>query len=369
MSWSVRVAGVQYESWTSLKFSRSIKDNTGRFSFETTDKSPGLQPIRANEVVTIFYKSTLVFTGYLDVLNFKGSRSGSTIGYSGRGIMSDLADSSLPDSSKAIKGSSLTIKSTASLILSALGITGYQVIDKTKESVGEKKVKLQKVGASGASAMQFLAKLAAANQVWLVENESGNLEIIRAGEVVSDFKFYYLIKGDGLNNILDADLKIDLSNSFYKIKVRGKGSVAYNVSSQSDGDIVDIFGENLDDWSRKTRYLEIKNTDIKSSNAAKSRALDEVNLRRAKALEYRILTNSFVDKSGKILRIGDLVFVEDEQRSMFGKFVVASFDVSFDRAAGTQVNILLAPAEAYQIVEIDDRESKVKKTSSLIKKG
>lgn len=368
MSWSVRVNGCQYQGWYSLKFGRSIKENTGSFGFETTETTTGQSPIRNNDLVTIFYKNTKVFTGFVDVLNFGGSRDGSSISYEGRGVIGDLVDSSLPDNVKTAKGNSLALKPLIEATLSSLGIT-YKVIDTTSGRVGSQKTRLQKVGASGSKAMSFLAKYAAALQVWLVENEDGDLEIIRAGEQQSGFKFYYLNEGNRVNNVIDASLKLDLTQSFYKIKARGKGSIAYNVSSQNVDQIVDIFGENLDDWSRKTRYLEIKNEDIKSVSAAKQRAIDEVNLRRAKACEYKILTNSFVDNEGSIMRIGQTVFANDEKRGMYGKFVIASFDVSFDRQNGTKVNVLLAPAEAYQIVDIEDRESKIKKIDQLIKKG
>jgi prophage tail gpP-like protein len=88
------------------------------------------------------------------------------------------------------------------------------------------------------------------------------------------------------------------------------------------------------------------------------RAKDEVNLRRAKAFEYKVQTNFFTDKKGKILHLGDMCMIEDELRQVSGKFLIRSFDVKFDRDGGTQVTLTFAPAEAFQVVELDERNEK-----------
>ena len=51
-----------------------------------------------------------------------------------------------------------------------------------------------------------------------------------------------------------------------------------------------------------------------------------------------------------------------------GVRLIGEFAVNFDRESGTQTSITFAPSEAYQIVDIDQRQEKAGQTKKHIKK-
>ena len=114
--------------------------------------------------------------------------------------------------------------------------------------------------------------------------------------------------------------------------------------------------------------IEVKSDDIKTKAQAQQRAKDEVNSRRAKAFVYRVETNIFTDKDGKIFSLGQTMQINDEARQVSGKHIIGEFEVTFDRESGTQTSITFAPIEAYQIVDIDQRQEKARQTKKHIKK-
>jgi prophage tail gpP-like protein len=355
--WLVHLNGQHFDRYTSISFNRAIDNNVGQFTIEASDKNPKDTPLQANDLIEIYCGTEKVFTGYADKLTVQGSRDGSKITYAGRDILCDAVDSSVPDKGKNKKGT-YTLKAACEAAFKTLGMTN-KVIDTTKDKIGDKKIKQQKTEESGGcQVMQSLSKMAAKLQVWLIADENGDLLIFRAGEKTADIEFYYLFDGEGKNNILDAELAIDLSQVFSKIKVRGKGSITFDISSTKAADLVDINGSHYDDNARPTRYLEIKSNETMTKAQVEQRAKDEVNLRRAKAFEYKVQTNFFTDKKGKILHLGDMCMIEDELRQVSGKFLIRSFDVKFDRDGGTQVTLTFAPAEAFQVVELDERNEK-----------
>jgi hypothetical protein len=52
-----------------------------------------------------------------------------------------------------------------------------------------------------------------------------------------------------------------------------------------------------------------------------------------------------------------------------GKMIVRSFTTSYSRADGTKCDLMLAPIEAYQIVDLDEKQYKTSKTSKHVKKS
>jgi prophage tail gpP-like protein len=362
----VLLDGKDFDRWTSLSFNRAIDNNCGQFSIEASDKNPKDSPLQANGLIEIFWNSQRCFTGWVDEVDVSGNRdNGSIIKYSGRDTLCDAYDSSMPDKGKNKKGE-YTLKSACEEALKLLGMTN-KVIDTTRDGIGSKKVKQQKTE-NGSKVLESLAKMAAKLQVWLVANEAGDLEIMRAGERVNDCNLYYLFKGDGKNNVLDAGLKIDLKEIYSKIKVRGKGSVTFNVTNKDAADLVDINGSHFDENARPTRYLEVKANDTMTKAQVGQRAKDEVNLRRAKAFVYQVKTNFFTGKDGKIIRLGGTHIIEDEQRQVSGKYLLRGFDVQFARDGGTDVTMTFAPPEAFQVVEVDERQEKCDKSKKHIKK-
>lgn len=363
----VLLDGKDFDRWTRLSFDRAMDTNCGNFSIEASDKNPKDSPLQANNKVEIFWDNQVCFTGYVDTLDVSGNRGdGSKITYGGRDTLSDAYDSSMPDKGKNKKGT-YTLKSACEEALKLLGMKN-KVIDTTKDKVGDKKVKQQKTE-STSKVLESLAKMAAKLQVWLVANEDGDLEIMRAGERVNECNLYYLLDGDGKNNILDAALKIDLQEIFSKIKVRGKGSITFDISSKDAADLVDINGSHYDDNARPTRYLEIKSSETMNKAQVAQRAKDEVNLRRAKAFEYVVKTNFFTGKDKKILRLGGTHIIEDELRQVSGKYLLRGFSVDYERDGGTDVTLTFAPPEAFQIVDVDERQEKCDKTKKHIKKS
>jgi len=352
-------------NWTKLDFSRSIDENVGTFSISGTLAAKDSK-IQANDFVNIYFKNQVVMTGVIDRISIRGGRDGTEITYSGRDVVCDAVDSCVPDKLKNIKGE-ITLKNYAEKLISGLGLTN-KVIDTTKDGAGSKPVKQQKTIESGEKALEAITKMAAKLQLWIVADEKSDLLIMRAGELDLGTKYCYLKNGAGLNNILDAELEIDTAEIFNKVKVRGKGSVAFDINASNDN-VTDLSGYNYDEMARPTRYLEIKTNDTMTLEQIKQRAQDEINYRKAKSVQYRISTNFFHTKSGGFIKVGGVVDVDDEIRWVSGKMIVRSFTTSYSRSDGTKCDLMLAPIEAYQIVDLDEKQYKTSKTSKHVKKS
>lgn len=364
MKFTVQLNDKPYVEFTKVTFSRSIDVNVGQFSLDGTYKSDSPQAL-AGDNIKIFFDGKIAFTGVIDKISIKSSREGTSVTYGGRDLLCDAVDSSVPDSVKVQKGE-MSLKAVCEKYLKALGIE-LQVIDNTKEKIGNKAVRKQETN-EGQKMLSQLSKYAATYQAWLVADEESNLTIMRAGELELDCPFYYLKSGNGKNNILDASLDVDTTQIFSKIKVRGKGSIAFDVSTQSTDDVVDISGSFYDDDARATRYLEIKLADTINAQTAKKRAIDEVNMRKAKAFDYRVETNFFNTRDGGMIKIGGVCMVEDEIRNVSGRMIIRAFDVTFDRESGTTTSLSFAPPESYSIVEIEALPPQKTKKDKHIKK-
>lgn len=367
---SIFVGGKKFEFFKSLKFNRDIENNVGSFSFVTDDRSPNAEGVFANDDVIIKYKDKVLMTGWVDKMIMTGGLDGRIVTVSGRDKIADLVDSSIPDSVKVFKGD-VSLATVVQATIGALNMP-FRVVDQ----VGVLPVKNQKVADAGERAMGFLAKLAARHQVWLVADENSNLQIMRAGDQSGDLRLFYLPSGNDKNNILSAEYAIDMSNVFKTVRVVGQtgasyGEVEYDKKKATAGDNVytaptaatkatkrvrlsdgtSIQGEATDSYARPSRYLEIKGSEVMTAADCAKRARDEVNSRRARAFVYKCKINFLESENGRILRIGDVIQLSDKVRNVSGKLIIAAFDVSFDIVGGTQVDLRLAPPEAYQIVD------------------
>jgi prophage tail gpP-like protein len=352
---TVNVNSTRYDKYESLSFSRNIENNVGEFSLIVTDTSPRNLGVQVNDLIQILLDDIICFTGFIDKITISGGIDGRRIDISGRDTCADLVDGSIPDAAKVFKGK-VSLMQVINKTMSSLGMQN-KVTDTTKSRDGSKQVLNQKISDAGENAMSFIAKLAARHQVWVVANEAGNLDIMRAGERVSDLNLVFMFNGNGVNNILQASLEIDGTQLFNKIKVRGQSGVGYQ-SIDTGTKFDDLSGEAFELNARKSRYLEIKSSEVMTSTELKKRAIDEINLRKAKAFVYTVKVNYFKTKTNKLVRIGDVVNVQDEAREVFGSFIVAAFNVAFDLSSGTIVDLTLAPISAYQIVEIEDSSNK-----------
>lgn len=356
-----------YDKWRSFKFSRSIDGNCGQFSLPITNTYPRELPIQGNDEVKIYLGDKIVFTGWVNTLSDSGSLDGSVIDIGGNDKTIDLVDSSVPDKAKNTKGQ-LTLKQMCEQVIKSIGLD-VKVIDATSEKLGDKKVTAQKTADSGEKCLSFLVKMATKFQVWLVTDEESNLVIMKAGEVNSNHELYYLQNGKNKNNILDACFDIDLRQLFNQIKVRGQKSLGFNADSKNAADFADVNSHYFDLDARESRYLEVKAKENMSKAEMQQRAKDEVNFRKAKAYKYKCTLNSFLTKDGNLLRLGELIKVEDEKRGISGLFIIKSFDVSFDLDKGTTVDLELAPKEAYQTVDLDANYEKLNSKGKKVRKA
>jgi prophage tail gpP-like protein len=372
--WTVLINGQKYNLFKSFRFNRDITNNVGSFSFTASDRSPTSDGVFAGDAIQIMYKDQIVMTGWIDGLAMTGGMDGRAVEVSGRDQLCDLVDSSVPDAAKVAKGSP-SLLSVCQQVMGALGLP-YLVNDTTRDGAGSQGVKNQKIADAGEQAMGFLAKLAARHQVWLVADENSNLRIMRAGEQKSDLRLCYLGNDPDATNIMQAEYRIDLSQVYSRVRVVSQtaasyANIEYTKKKATDGNAVfvaptaavtgtkrkrvsdgtHILGEATDLYARKTRYLEIRGSEVMSDADCAKRARDEVNSRRAKAFTYNAEIAFFESRSGRILRLGDVIELIDDVRNLKGRWIIAGFDVSFDIDGGTKVSLRLAPPEAYQIVD------------------
>ena len=361
-NWTVMVNGKEFTRYKSFGFSRDIKNGCGEFSVVTTNTLPKDYPIQLNDKLEILYRNIVVFTGVGDKLKCSGGLDGNTIELSGRdwGIC-DLLDSSVPDSVKKLKGS-VSLRMLTEACIKALGLT-FKLIDKSKDKLADKKVKQQQTAESGQKIGDFLAKFAAKNQLYLFASPTGDLLVYKTEESPkrNSTTLVYGYSENASNNVLSASYEIDMTDVFASLKVRGQGAVGYDAKANKESDSVDVNDKAFDFNARPTRYIEIKLSEPTTNDNAKKRAVDEVNVRNARAHKYECEVPFFWDKEKKPYEIGDVFPVDDVMHQCFGDYLLGGFSVGFDIDGGTKASLKFSPPAAYSVVEFDEKSEKQKK--------
>lgn len=349
----IRHNGIPYTLWESATFNRSLDANCGQFSFTSSNPFNQSYPLRIGDRVQILVNGNSVINGFVDKISASGDMDGHRLNIMGRDKVSDLIDSSVPDSTKSMKGP-ISLKAMAERIIKALGAS-IKVIDNSGgiEPFGSNELQAAE---SGQKCMDFLVSFARKRQVYLVTNGDGDLVIYKPQN--QKLRTPLLHRHDGAtNNVKTATLDLDISARYARYVVRSQKNVAADPFSGVDKSSTSQTGEALDPEIRSTRYLEIQGEQAMSAAEGKQRASEESNLRRAKGLQYNATLYGDSQDDGSPWDIGFLVDVFDDYNGARGELLMFAIATSVDLSTGSETVVGCSPADAYRAIAKPNRKT------------
>lgn len=352
----IRHNGIAYTLWETATFNRSLDNNCGQFSLTSSNPFDQSYPLRIGDSVQFIVNGISVINGFIDKITASGDLDGHRLVIAGRDKVSDLIDSSVPDSVKSMKGP-ITLKAMAERIISALGAS-IKVIDSTGgiDSFGADDLQAAE---SGQKCMEFLVSFARKRQVYLITNGSGDLVIFKPlGQKVRTPLLH--VRSGASNNVKTAELELDVSQRFAKYVVRSQKNVAADPFAGISKSTVSVTGTALDPEIRASRYLEIKGEQAMTADEGTQRAKEESNLRRAKGLTYTATLYGDSQNDGSPWDIGFLADAFDDYNGVRGELLMFAVSTSVSIEAGSVTTIGCSPADAYRAIAKPSRKTRRK---------
>lgn len=352
----IRHNGIAYTLWESATFNRSLDSNCGQFSITSSNPFNQSFPLRIGDRVQIIINGISVINGFVDKITASGSMDGHRLNIAGRDKVSDLIDSSVPDSVKSIKGP-ISLKAMAEKIIAALGAS-IKVIDDTGgiESFGADDLQAAE---SGQKCMDFLVSFARKRQVYLITNGNGDLVIFKPRSQKLRTQLLHRQGGQN-NNVKNAELVLDVSARFNKYVVRSQSNTAADPLAGYDAESVSVTGTAIDPEIRTSRYLEIQGEQSMTSGEGTERAKEESNLRRAKGLTYTATLYGDSQVDGSPWDIGYLVDAFDDYNGVRGELLMFAISTQIDLSGGSETIVGCSPADAYRAKAKPSRKTRRK---------
>ena len=356
MAFEIRVNGVLFTLWETASVQRSIDTNCGVFRFTSTNKSPADYPVKAGDAVQIVVDGQSIITGFVDVINAKGSKAqGMTIRVEGRDNVQDLIDSSVPDGAKSIE-TPISIQAMCREVIAALGLEIGVIFDAGSITAFPEGTEI--TADSGKKCMDFLTDFARKKQVYLVTNGQGDMIVFRPSGKISSTKLIQERNGTR-NNIISFSKNIDDSGRYFEYRVSSQDNFGADDEADYSADGVARKGLSEDDQIRLTRYLEIQAEESMDGTEIVDRAKEEQNIRTARGFEYSVDVVGTSQDDGTLWNFGQLVSVQDTVADVVGTYLIRAVSMSVDLNSGTITTLTLARPEAYTVRQATQQDKRI----------
>lgn len=173
----LRVNGMNYGGWTSVRITRSMEALAGSFELAVTDRWIGQnigRPIKKGDACAVLVNDVPVITGYVDDRLVSYDKEQHSITITGRDKTADLVDCTLPDASYAYQ----TLAQIATAVCDPFGIS---VITDTDVGKPFEKWHVE----TGETPYETLSKAAAHRGLLLLSDGLGALLITKAGSAIA----------------------------------------------------------------------------------------------------------------------------------------------------------------------------------------
>ncbi len=351
---SLKVAGVNYAGWQSVRLERAIGQISGAFGFQATDIFPGQSEkwaIRMGQECVVEVNGEVSCTGYVDGIDIEYTENSHTIEVRGRDKTADLVDCSW-DSTK-VEWKNVTVLSIIEDLCDVYSIE--VVVDSSVGTALSERVITFKVN-EGDSIFDTIARLLSIKAVLPITHGDGKLTLTRRGSLhVSD-----RIE-QGKNVKAGAMLNSDLDRySVYVVKSQGIGVDTWDVGSinQANARVLDLV-------MPRTRPLVIFASRSSTSAQCRDRAEWEMRTRYGKSrrLEYELV--GWTQSNGDLWPLNRLVIVQDDILGVTmdveggNSYLITAISQEYDDSTGSITRLKLEPPDAYELI----RQSVTKKTS------
>ncbi|MCK5019190.1 MAG: hypothetical protein KAS32_19175 [Candidatus Peribacteraceae bacterium] len=349
MALKIKINGQEYTNFQQASVVADIGAVTRGFSFASTATAQNLFPVKVNDTVEITADGIDILQGYVESLKVEYDERRHFIEVSGRSILADLVDSTVPTQTE-FNGTSLI--DVAKAVMAGLGLEP-SVINKAGEIRAFDDITSAEIGQN---AFEFLEKYSRKRQVLLTTDGGKTLTLVRAGEERAPTDLFNVL-GSNFNNILNASLDINNSDRYNKYTVQsqlnpglqGLGLTPENISDQS--------GEVTDNEVRSTRQLEINAEESMDSFSSGDRAKWEANIRKANALNYAatIVGHSV---NGQLWLPNTLTKVTDDFAQIKADLLIRGVTYNYSLDQGSTTTLSMTRKNAFTLeVEQSQREA------------
>ena len=345
-SFNLTTNGVQYEGWKEISVTRSMEAVSGGFDLRVSDLLDVSRPsytIKEGDECAIYVEGQQVITGYIDSRSVSYGKQSHELSVTGRDKAADLVDSSVNIGKwQFLNQDVLSIcKELAAPFAVPVtlgeGVTLPKPLKKFAINPGE----------SSFEAIDRACRMAA---LLPVSDGMGGIVLgTGSNRVTSGTR---LEEG---RNILEASGKYSLEGRFYK----------YICSGQHAGDD-DINGtqasavqaQAIDAGVRQSRVLMVRAEGIVTKEAALRRANWEARVRLARAGEVSVKVQGWMQDSGEIWKINQLVPLYAPMLSINADMLISEVNFSLDDNGGSITNLSLRNPDAYLPEPLEEKKTK-----------
>lgn len=289
--------GTHYNFFDSIGVNTSLDDICGEFQIATTlSKRP---PFNKGDFVVIQADGNNICSGFIEKVSGEITSTSSNVVFSGRDLLGDLVDSSLPIEASVTEGS-ISLPDLCTKVINALGIKS-----KVKNLVGYIKPfdegEISAIKFEG-KAGKYLQDFARKRSLYLNTDGNGYLVIFTPPKT-SIYKEKLTYK-----SMLSRSFSFSDTERFNKIEVGGEANFSIlNIGNLNFSDSVDQKQIFIDKAIRSTRYLQIQPDVSMDDSELEGKAKEEANIRRARGFEFSCVVPSHRYLLGKLIQIEDKI--------------------------------------------------------------
>jgi len=330
----------KYELFESVQVVTTLDSICGKFKFTTSllDKSPfgiGSYVVIKNEY------DLILCSGYIEKTDGAITKEKATVTFSGRDLLGDLVDSSVPPDVSSFSGS-ITLEKLCDNVMGALNLPGttFNMSSPTEPFNQDDISSTTFSGKAGA----FLQSYARKRQKFLTTDGKNNLVLFSAP---SSPEYEKTLTKDSM---LARSFSFDTTQRFNKITLGSED----NYSASDNASSVDSTASFIDSEIRESRILQIESDESMTSSEISNRAKEEVTIRRGRGTQFSCVVPSHNYVKGKLIK------VDDELTGVEGVFLIKS--VTYSSSVKENVSKLdLCYPEVYEAVgtRTTKRKSKI----------
>jgi prophage tail gpP-like protein len=338
----LKVAGLDYGGWKTVRITRSIEQLAGSFElgvserWRTVDEARRILP---GEKCELEIEGTPVITGYVDELRVDYDANSHNVHVTGRDATGDLVDCSAIKGSGQFKGR--TIEQIATDLCKPFGID-VSLADGVDAGKPFTSFALQE----GETVFEALARMAKIRALLLTSDGEGGLVITRAG-----VERCSTVLKNGLN-ILGAAGSLDFKDRFstYMVKAQAPGTDYWNAASAAH-----VRGVATDPVVKRYRPQIVVGESQADGLSAKDRAIWQSQLRAARSLNITVRVQDWLHDEG-LWQPNTVVHVVDEWLQLDHDLLVKQCTFTQDDRQGTITELALCDPQAFKLIPL--KESK-----------
>lgn len=358
----IEIDGIRYEGFKDASVFKAMDTIAGSFTFIATSDDVSVFPIKNGSPCKVYVNEIQMIDGFVEKLAVSYNAATHFITVNGRDKTADIIDSSIEGNVEF--NTPITLEKIILNVLSSLGITNITVTSNIGTIKSFTKSELIS-GSVGQNAFDFIQAYCRKRQVIPAVDNTGNIILQRAGteEII---RFLLNKKSGEFNNIISANIQYDNTERFNVIKAKSQANTSSSDSSSSN--VVNNIGSASDNNIRSTRMLTIISENSSDDFTVKDRAAWEVNIRRARSMNYTVNIQGFSYDNGKNIWMPNrLVNVIDEYSDISGQFLIRSVNYSLSNEAGSGSSLTLIVKDAYTLeAEQSDRDTSADKAGDSL---